>query len=85
MNELLKKIKEIIDRSPYTKEEVIALFAQEDELTDHEIIMLGTALEYAQKYNDPNTQNIRKLYLKKLDEIKEYYGVRESKFISTNE
>jgi len=73
--ELVEKIDKMINASPYSKEEVLGILSQEDELTPNELIVLCTALEYSIKYQDPHTELIRGLYLKKLEELKKQYSI----------
>ena len=72
--ELKQEIERMISRTPYTKEEVLAIFKQEEEPTLDEIFAYGIALEYLKGKKSENTERLQKLFLKKKDKLIEYYS-----------
>lgn len=71
--ELKKEIERLIERTPYTKEEVLAIFGKEEEWNYDEIFAYGIALEYLKGKSDEKTERLQKLFTKRKDNIMKKY------------
>lgn len=76
IKKLLEEIQTMIDRTPYTKEEIASIWKAESE-RDWEpetIFALAAAYEYLHRMDNPEAQFLRGKYEKLLSELKERYA-----------
>ncbi len=71
--QLKEEIERIISRTPYTKEEVLSFLTAEPELTMDELMAYGIALEYLRDKKDKRSENLRKQFSKKKEDLMTYY------------
>jgi hypothetical protein len=74
MMQIKEEIERIIARTPYTKEEVLSFLTAEPELTMDELMAYGIALEYLRDKKDKRSENLRKQFTKKKDDLITYYN-----------
>lgn len=72
LENLLKKINQIIQENPYTREQVIELLSAEPEMTPDEILYLSMAMEYMRNRNQ-DTRKLEKEFIKRRDKLMKFY------------
>lgn len=74
--ELKNRIEELIQQTPYSKSDVLAMFDKEEEYEPDELFAYAVAVEYLREKKSANTKSLEKMLNTRKNKLIKFYKDR---------